>query len=208
MVGSVVFGFWSVSILLALSPGVDWAYAIASGLRRRGTLPAVAGMLTGHLIAALIVAAGVATVVASSDTAMTILTVAGACYLVWLGVSAVRHPATADLESQNAPAGRLRILGKGVGISLLNPKVVLLFLALLPQFTRPEEGWPVGVQMIVLGLLHVLNCAVVYFAVGYGAGAVLTGRPRAAKVVSLLSGIVMIVLGVVIAVERFLPLLC
>jgi threonine/homoserine/homoserine lactone efflux protein len=206
VVGSLVFGFWGVSMLLALTPGVDWAYAIASGLRPRGAFPAVAGLLSGHLIAAIVVAAGVAAVFAGSDTAMTVLTLAGACYLVRLGVSAVRDPAAPDLDSQAAPTGRLRLAAKGVGVSLLNPKVFLLFLALLPQFTRPDSGWPVGVQMLVLGVLHVLNCAVVYFAVGYGASTLLTKHPQGAQVVSLLSGIVMIVLGVVLAAERFLPL--
>jgi len=195
--------FWGVSMLLAVTPGVDWAYAIASGVRRRASVvPAVTGLLVGHLTAALVVAAGLAAVIAASEAAMTVLTLAGAGYLVWLGVSALRHPATADLDVEGAPVGRARLFAKGVAISLINPKVILLFLALLPSFVSTTVELPVGVQMIVLGVLHVANCAVVYFSVGYGAAVVLMRRPRVAKVVGVLSGAVMVLLGVVLIGER------
>lgn len=197
--------FWGVSMLFALTPGMDWAYAIASGLRHRaGVLPAVSGMLAGHLTATLIVVAGVAALLAATEVAMTILTAAGAAYLIWLGVSTLRHPATPDLDAQSAPSRVGRLFVKGIGISLLNPKVFLLFLALLPQFTSTSATWPVGAQMIVLGILHVANCALVYFAVGYGAATVLTRRPRAAKTVGILSGIVMIGLGAALMIEKLM----
>lgn len=199
----LLIAFWGVSMLFVITPGVDWAYAIASGTRHRaGVLPAVTGLLTGHLTATLVVAAGVAAVISVSPTARTVLTVAGAAYLVWLGIGALRHPAAPDLTGQAAPAGGRKLFAKGVGISLLNPKVFLLFLALLPQFTSADASWPVGAQMVVLGALHVANCAIVYFAVGYGAAAVLTKRPEAAKVVSTISGIVMICLGILLAAEK------
>ena len=201
----LMVAFWGVSMLFVITPGVDWAYAIASGLRHRaGVLPAVAGMLPGHLTATVIVAAGVAALLAASEVAMTILTAAGAAYLIWLGISALRHPATPNLESQHAPPGQGRLFVKGIGISLLNPKVFLLFLALLPQFTNASAAWPVEVQMIALGVLHVINCAIVYFAVGYGAATILTSRPRAAKIVGILSGIVMVGLGLTLIIEKLI----
>lgn len=201
----LMVAFWGVSMLFVITPGVDWAYAIASGLRHRaGVLPAVSGMLAGHLTATLIVAAGVAALLAASEVAMTILTAAGAAYLIWLGISALRHPATPNLESQHAPPGQGRLFVKGIGISLLNPKVFLLFLALLPQFTNASAAWPVEVQMIALGVLHVINCAIVYFAVGYGAATILTSRPRAAKIVGILSGIVMVGLGLTLIIEKLI----
>lgn len=201
----LMVAFWGVSMLFVITPGVDWAYAIASGLRHRaGVLPAVSGMLAGHLAATFIVAAGVAALLAASDVAMTVLTAAGAVYLIWLGISALRHPATPDLEAQSAPSGQGRLFAKGIGISLLNPKVFLLFLALLPQFTNTNAAWPVGVQMIVLGALHVINCAIVYFAVGYGAATLITRRPSAAKIVSIISGIVMIGLGLALITEKLI----
>lgn len=199
----LMVAFWGVSMLFVITPGVDWAYAIASGVRHRaGVLAAVSGMLAGHLMATLVVAGGVAAVLAASPVAMTVLTIAGAAYLIWLGTGALRHPAAPDLTGQAAPAGGRKLFAKGVGISLLNPKVFLLFLALLPQFTSGSAPWPVGAQMVALGALHVANCAVVYFAVGYGAAAVLAKRPRAAQVVGIVSGVVMIGLGVLLIGEK------
>ena len=75
-------------------------------------------------------------------------------------------------------------------------------MALLPQFTSPNAAWPAGVQMMVLGVLHVSNCALVYFAVGYGAATVLTRRPRAAKIVGILSSLVMTGLGIALIVDK------
>ena len=92
----------------------------------------------------------------------------------------------------------------GRGVSGLNPKVFLLFLALLPQFSAPEADWPLAMQIAVLGLLHVANCAVIYTGVGTGARLVLRARPAAARVMSRFSGTAMIVIGVLLLAEKFL----
>lgn len=63
--------FWSVSFLLVLVPGADWAYAITAGLRHRSVLPAVGGMLSGYVLLTAVVAAGLATAVAGSPTVLT-----------------------------------------------------------------------------------------------------------------------------------------
>jgi len=202
MDGALVVAFWGVSVLFVITPGVDWAYAISSGLPPGGVLPAVSGMLLGHLTATVVVAAGVAAALAASDVAMTVLTLAGAGYLIWLGASALRRRVALHIDGEQVPTRATRMFAKGVGISLLNPKVFLLFLALLPQFTSAAAAWPVGVQMVVLGAVHVASCAVVYYAVGYGAATVLTKRPRAARLVTVASGVVMVGLGVGLVAAR------
>jgi threonine/homoserine/homoserine lactone efflux protein len=197
--------FWAVSVLFVITPGADWAYAITAGLRHRSPVPAVLGMLTGHLLATLIVAAGVGTLVSRVPVVLTVMTVLGALYLIWLGVGLLRHPPTVPgAEAVTAGSSSLRQAAKGLGISGLNPKVFLLFLALLPQFTDTTAPWPVGVQMGTLGLVHVANCAVVYLVVGFGARRVLSSRPAAARVVTRLSGIAMIVIGVILVVEKII----
>ena len=92
----------------------------------------------------------------------------------------------------------------GLGISGLNPKVFLLFLALLPQFVHPHAAWPIPAQIVALGLVHVASCAVIYTAVGTGARTVLGSRPGAARVVTRLSGGAMVVIGLVLIVEQAL----
>ncbi len=83
---SIVAGFWVVSFLLIMTPGADWAYAISAGINGRRVVPAVMGLMSGHLLATLIVVAGVGVVIAQHPLALTGLTVAGAVYLLWLGI--------------------------------------------------------------------------------------------------------------------------
>jgi threonine/homoserine/homoserine lactone efflux protein len=79
--------------------------------------------------------------------------------------------------------------------------VFLLFLALLPQFIRPT-GWPPAVQILVLGLVDLVSCAVIYTAVGTGARRVLRARPAAARAVARFSGGAMVLIGVLLLVEQ------
>jgi len=78
---SVFIAFWAVSILFVITPGADWAYAISAGLKGRVVIPAVGGLLSGHLIATMIVAGGVGTLVANHPTTLTVLTSAGRIWL-------------------------------------------------------------------------------------------------------------------------------
>ena len=87
-------------------------------------------------------------------------------------------------------------------MSGLNPKVFLLFLALLPQFTDPAAPWSVPMQMMALGLVHIASCGLVYLLVGYGAQAILTTRPRVALRVSQLSGAAMIAIATLLFADR------
>lgn len=91
-------------------------------------------------------------------------------------------------------------------MTALNPKVLLLFVALLPQFVNRASAWPVGLQLLALGLLHVGTTAVVYLGVGWGARWLLRSRPAAERAVKRISGAVMIGLGATLLVERILAL--
>lgn len=198
--GSVV-AFWMLSFLFVITPGADWAYAISAGLRNR-VLPAVAGLLAGHLVATAVVVAGVGTVLARVPIALTVLTVAGAAYLVWLGIGTLARPSAPTAGDDQATGSRWRWAANGAGVSGLNPKVFLLFLALLPQFTDPAADWPLAGQIAALGLVHVASCAVVYTAVGLGARVVLGARPLAARMVTRVSGAAMILIGAVLLIEQ------
>jgi threonine/homoserine/homoserine lactone efflux protein len=72
---ATIAAFWGVSMLFVLTPGADWAYAISSGLRHRSVVPAVGGLLSGHLLATLVVAAGVAALLAGSPAMLAVMTV-------------------------------------------------------------------------------------------------------------------------------------
>lgn len=202
---TAIAAFWVVSFLLVITPGADWAYVISAGLRGRGlVLPAVAGLACGALLATAAVAAGVGSLVARNPTLLTVLTMAGATYLLWLGIGMWRRPGVASsLAGHSGDATWLWVV-KGAGTSGLNPKLILLLLALLPQFVRPSDSWSVGTQIVVLGAVHAASCCVVYFGVGMASQRVLGARPSAAFVVSRLSGGLMVMIAVLLLAERLL----
>lgn len=74
---SIVAGFWVVSFLLIMTPGADWAYAISAGINGRRVVPAVMGLMSGHLLATLVVVAGVGVLIAQHPLALSGLTIAG-----------------------------------------------------------------------------------------------------------------------------------
>lgn len=199
---SMLAAFWAVSFLFVITPGVDWAYMISAGMRDRAVVPAVVGLLLGHLAVSAIVAAGVGGLVAGAPLASSMLTVAGAAYLLWLGISVIVRPPVplaGEVRQFDSPS---RWTLTGACVSGLNPKVFLPFLALLPQFTDPQGAWPVPAQIIVLGLVHVFSCGVIYLLVGFSVQAVLKTRPAAAKLVDRLSGGAMIVVAALLLTEQ------
>jgi threonine/homoserine/homoserine lactone efflux protein len=198
----VLAAFWLLSFLLVMVPGADWAYVIAVGLRDRSIVPAVSGVLFGYVVLTVVVAAGVATLVARSPAVLTGLTILGALYLLRLGIAAVLHPSVPEAGDERADKPWTRRAARGAGISGLNPKALLLFLALLPQFTSQGSAWPFAAQIAVLGGVHTINCAIVYVTVGLAARTVLRARPTVAKAVTRCSGVAMIVIAALLLVER------
>ena len=195
---NILIAFWGVSILFVMTPGIDWAYAISSGIQGKRVLPAVTGLLTGHLMAALIVAAGVGTLVTSQPVLLQVLTGIGAVYLLWMGLSLSMRPASISSD-QVAIASSKSWYIRGVYLSGLNPKVLLLFLALLPPFIDPQAA----LSPVLLAGIHLMSCAAVYFLVGFSAQKVLGTRPQAARVVSRVSGVLMMLIAMILLLEQF-----
>ena len=202
--------FVLVAAALACTPGVDWAYSIAAGLGRRSFLPAVAGLCSGYVLHTVLMVAGLAAVLAASPGLLGWLTVAGSAYLLWLGAATVRtwRGASFTVAADDVSTGRnqLRTFFQGMGTSGINPKGLLFFVALVPQFVSPEAPLPVPVQSGLLGLTFVLLAAVVYTAVALLSRRLLQARPGAARRVTLASGIIMLVLGAALLSEQLLPL--
>ena len=199
---SSVLGFWAVAALLILVPGPDWAFAISAGLRGHPVAGAV-GIVLGYLVMTVAVAAGLGALIVSSRVALTALTVVGSLYLVLLGATIVARPGAAQ-EMARAPGTPVGAVVGGFGVSGLNPKGLLIFVALLPQFTSPHDGWPIAGQLGLLGAVFTLTCAAVYLVVGACAQRVLRTRSRAARLVSRVSGVCLIGVGAVLLTEHLL----
>jgi len=202
MTASSVVAFWAVALLLIIVPGADWAFVLSAGLRSRTVLPAVSGIVLGYAGVTVVVAAGVGALVARSPAFLTGLTIAGGLYLAWHGARTLARP-SAPAGHADAPAGAGRgTLARGIGVSALNPKGLLMFLALLPQFTDPRGSWPLPAQLAMLGLVFVASCAAFYLCLGSFARRVLHSRPAAARVIARFSGAAMIVIGALLLAER------
>jgi threonine/homoserine/homoserine lactone efflux protein len=203
--------FVVVAAALACTPGVDWAYTITAGLGRRSFVPAVAGLCSGYVLHTVLMVAGLAALLAALPGLLRWITVAGAAYLLWLGAATMRSwrgaSFTAADAAENPGRNQLRAFFRGMGTSGINPKGLLFFVALVPQFVSAEAPLPVPVQSGLLGLTFVLLAAVVYTAVALLSRRLLQSRPGAARRVTLASGIIMVCLGTALLAEQLLPLL-
>lgn len=193
---SLLLQFVLVSVLLAWTPGADWAYVIASGMRASSPMPAVAGIVAGYLGVILLVVCGLGALVAGAPAALTTITVLGAGYLVYLGTGMVRsQPLTLTSGDGGAQPDVWSQVVKGAGISALNPKGLIVLVALLPQFASMKATWPMPMQMLTLGLINVVNIGIVYTIVGLFSKRFLSSRPGAQTIVSRFSGVVLVFIG-------------
>ncbi len=204
MAVSSIAAFWAVATLLIVVPGADWAYVIGTVLSGRSVVLAVSGIVLGYAGMTIVVAAGVGTFVARTPASLTALTVAGGLYLLWLGARTLIRPAGHGLVAAAADRNDRATLVRGIGVSGLNPKGLLLFLALLPQFASPRGNWPLAAQLAILGLVFTLTCAIFYLSMGSFARKILNARPAVARVVTRFSGAAMIIIGVLLLAERLL----
>jgi threonine/homoserine/homoserine lactone efflux protein len=201
---SSIAAFWAVAALLIAVPGADWAYVIGTVLSGRPVLLAVSGIVIGYAGITIVVVAGVGALVAGTPASLTALTIAGGLYLVWLGLRALLRPGGHGVAGAAAARSDRATVLRGIGVSGLNPKGLLVFLAVLPQFATPRGTWPLAVQLAVLGVVFTLTCGVFYLSMGSAARRILDGRPALSRVIARGSGAAMIVIGLLLLAEHLL----
>ena len=160
MEGAALTAFVLASTMLAVTPGPGVVYIVTRTLAqgRRAGFASVAGVALGNLLNAIAAALGLAALLAVSRWAFTLLQVAGALYLFWLGVRALRAPSRAGGRGAELPiAVPWTLFRDGAVVALLNPKTALFFAAFLPQFMDPRG--PALPQALALGSLFVLIAA-------------------------------------------------
>ena len=201
------FAFLLAALLLTASPGPDNLMVLGLGMskgRKQGMVFGL-GCALGCLSHTLLAVIGVSAVIAASPVAFTALRVGGGLYLVWLGFNALRSTGGQAAGTPGAPQQSLRSLFmKGLLANAINPKVVLFFLSLLPQFVIPANGNVPG-QMLALGVTFTVQAAILFGLLGYFAGAVggwLERKPGAGKWLDQLAGGVFVALGVKLIVSR------
>jgi threonine/homoserine/homoserine lactone efflux protein len=195
--------FMAAGLALNLTPGPDMLYVAArSASEGRGAGVASAlGIAGGTLVHIALVAFGLAALLAAVPVAYTVVRLAGAAYLVYLGARAIARPAGLGAGAGLAPASRWAVFRQGVVTNVLNPKVALFFLAFLPQFVDPARG-SAAAQVVALGLLFDASGTAVNLAVALGASGA-AGRlrrgERAGRLVQRATGALFVALGVRLA---------
>ncbi|MCI2418015.1 LysE family translocator [Saccharopolyspora sp. K220] len=198
--------FATISLVLIAMPGPSVLFVVGRALAhgRRIALTSVVGNAIGCYLACAAIALGLGAVVTQSLVAFTVIKIAGALYLIYLGIKALRssRPLAAALPEQSPPLGNLRTLREGVVVGVANPKTFIFFTAVVPQFVDPALGG-VPVQMLLLGLIPIAIALVSDSAWGLFAAKArdwIASAPRRLAIVQRVGGFAMIGLGLSIAV--------
>jgi threonine/homoserine/homoserine lactone efflux protein len=197
--------FFVTALAIAVSPGPGIFYVAArtlAGGRGEG-LASSFGTGLGGLVHVAAGAVGVSALVMASAEAFTILKLAGALYLVWIGIKAIRE-ARQPFEAKVATTGTARAFREGILVEALNPKTAAFFLAFLPQFVDPSTG-PVWLQFLMLGLISVaLNTAVdvVVALLASRARSIAIGRPTMLRRLRTAAGGLIAALGFALLFAR------
>jgi threonine/homoserine/homoserine lactone efflux protein len=203
MDGSNLALFIAASWILIITPGPDMIYVVTRGIsqgKKAGIISAI-GITLGILVHTVFAAFGLAIILRTSALAFLAVKFAGAVYLIYLGVKAIKNKSDLKLNNDKAKTGIRTIFIQGILSNVLNPKIALFFLAFLPQFVNPEHG-SASVQMALLGLTFALFGIVFLVLLGYFAGRIgswLSNHQKCTQKIRWFTGSILIALGLRLA---------
>lgn len=201
-----VWGFLAAAALITLAPGPDNLMVLSLSLargRRQGIafgLGCAAGCLSHTALAAL----GVSALIAASPWAFLGLKLAGGLYLIWLGIQVLRHAGATATAPMAAQGDSRTLFLRGLLANAINPKVILFFLAFLPQFVVAARG-NAATQTLAFGLIFTLQAALLFGLLGLFAGRLgqrLSRTPAAQTWLNRLAGITFIGIGARLVLGR------
>ncbi|MBF6332561.1 LysE family translocator [Nocardia transvalensis] len=192
-------------IIVIPGPGVLFTIGRALTDGKRAALVSVLGHCLGVSVVLTLVAAGLGALVAASSTALTIVKFGGALYLMYIGLQAIRERRSlrSALDSRPDPAQHRRVFRQGFIVGVSNPKAIIFFSAVLPQFIEPAHG-AVTVQLLILGWTFLAMALVSDSAWGLLAGTArdwFARSPRRLEAVGGAGGLMIIGLGASVAIS-------
>ncbi|KAA0021230.1 LysE family translocator [Antrihabitans cavernicola] len=202
-----LLAFAAAAFVLIVIPGPSVLFAVgrALALGRRPALLTVLGNAIGTMVPLLAVTVGLGAVVAASAVALMVIKFVGALYLVYLGVQAIRHRTSlaAALNATVDPVSDRRALRQGFVVGMTNPKAIVFFAAVLPQFAEPAAG-SVALQFLILGLVFLVIAVLSDSSWALLAGtarAWFARSPRRLEAVGGVGGLMIIGVGATVAVS-------
>lgn len=197
--------FLTAALTLNLTPGNDMMYVLGQSIKggARPGLAASLGIATGSLIHLVLVALGIAVVLAQYPALFEAIRWAGAAYLVWIAYKTLTTP-IGHLPAEAEGRGLFAAWRDGMLVNVFNPKTIIFMFAFLPPFIRPENGAPL-LQLFILGMIFniggtAINCLVAAFAGKIGEK--LATSRSIARIFSLLSASLFLLLAARMAFER------
>jgi len=198
--------FSGTEALLCLTPGPAVLFVLSHGLAQggRASLWANAGILTGNTFYFLLSALGLGAVLLASHEVFTVIKLLGAAYLVYLGIRTIVGVGL-GLRADGVVGATTRdwaALGRGFALQAANPKALMFFVALLPQFIDPAR--PIALQILILGVTSVIIEFFVLAGYGYLAGraATLARQPRFVALTNRVSGGMLVAAGAGLALDE------
>lgn len=204
---SAIVGIAVVAFGMVITPGPNMIYLVSRSVSQgyRAGLISLAGVGVGFLVYLVAATAGIAAVFSLVPEIYLALKLAGAAYLLWLAWKAVRPGGSSVFSPRELEADRPRkLFGMGLLTCLLNPKIAILYVSLLPQFVEPEKGH-VAAQSLVLGLTQIVVGVVMNGVFVVTAGSVasfFSGRPLWARIHRYAMGTALAAFAVRIAADR------
>lgn len=195
-----IWGFVTSAVLLTLMPGPDILFVVTQSITRgrKSGIVFAAGLCTGLIVHVTAVSLGISVLLMRSPAAFTTLKFAGAAYLLYLSVKAfkARHQHHFKLTDNGTISGKL--YRKGILMNILNPKVILFFLAFFPQFISEETADPIT-QMLLLGLIFMIQAFLIFSCVAILADHLarrLMQNPKIASGVNVAEAVIYCIIGV------------
>lgn len=202
-----LISFLLAAVLLTLAPGPDILFLLAVSIANgsKSGIALAGGLSSGVLFHTTLVIIGVAALLQSSPTAMTAMRYIGACYLLYLAYGAFKSEAVikADGTTEMPKQAPFALFRRGLLMNILNPKVLLFFLAFLPQFVNYQKG-NVSLQIATLGTTFAIQAFCIFSLVATGAALLRRWLPQHPKVVASLGKIQAIVLVLIAGLLVFI----
>lgn len=204
----VLIAFTAAALLMNISPGPSNLYVMARAIAQgtKGGIVAAMGLAVGSMVHVIATVLGLSAIFSHSPTLYTIIKLAGAAYLVYLGISYWKSKASAGSKKVNQLEEKplLSVFQQSIIVEVTNPKTALFFIALLPQFVVPDSG-PVALQLLILGIIvtiSALPCDVLVAVSSSKVSNWIVKHERAQQVQDRISGSILFAMGAYIVADE------
>ncbi len=202
-----MLSFLGTAVLLTLMPGPDNMFVLAQSIsqNKKAGIATSLGLCTGLLVHITAATAGISALIYQSALAFSIIKYLGAIYLLYLAYKSFRSKDDAAAIGNNETRHYAVLYRKGVIMNVLNPKVSLFFLALLPQFVHQKATFSVSVQMLIYGLIFLTQALILFTFISFfaeKAGHLLRKNPRISGKMNMFQGIIFTLIGLKIALSE------